>query len=137
MFRDPNVVARTRSVRAALGLVLFGVMMGCKDASTSPSGIDWTSYELNAETAAVKSGKSVFVFMYSEHSPASLWALNKLSSSQLEKLSKSREYVTFVLKYDNWSDPKVRHIVERVGHTKEPYLVYFTTNGSAWLCRKL
>lgn len=117
-------------VRWILGIALIGATIGCRDSSVTPHGIDWTPYELNAESAILESGKCVFVFMYSELSPMSPSALDSLSSTRLKELCPNHDYACFLIKYDEWNDTRVRHIVKSVGHTKKPYVVYFPVEGA-------
>jgi hypothetical protein len=90
---------------------------------------EWIGYEKGRESSYVASQKCVFLFVYPELSPSSLQALRGLSISKLERLCGNCEYVQLLLKYDNWDDPRIKHIAQTVGFSKEPFIVFYSPGG--------
>lgn len=91
--------------------------------------IKWETYKKGLESIHLASQKCVFLFVYPELSPSSLFALDRLSTSTLKQLCGNREYIPLLLKYDNWNDPGIRHIAQTVGFSKEPFIIFYLPDG--------
>jgi len=112
-------------------MVFIGVIMGCQnnDHAAKTEKVNWEAYSDIKKSEQVKSGKKCLLFVYAVLNPESSVALEKLDVKKLETVSNGDEYMTLILKYDDWNDPEIRAVWQEIGHTKEPFLVLYSPNG--------
>ncbi len=113
-----------------LGVCIVGIT-SCQYEMSSPPPEEnnWETYEDMSESAHLAAGKCVFVFVYSEINAMSLPAFNAFNDSNFQRLCKGNAYVLLLLKYNDWSDLRLRHIARTIGFTKQPYVVLFSPDG--------
>ncbi len=92
-----------------LGVCIIGIT-SCQYEMSSPPPEEnnWETYEDMSESAHLAAGKCVFVFVYSEINAMSLPAFSAFNDSNFQRLCMGNAYVLLLLKYNDWSDLRLR-----------------------------
>ena len=113
-------------MKATLSLAFVAAIVGCQ--TDHPNGeINWNVYTEGAETAHLESGGCVSLFVYAEMSEDESIRTYQLNATRLKQLCPDDEYVAFLLKWDEFSDP--RHIISQERSVFQKNRSYFLFAG--------